>query len=458
MVEDDDLFFGRFAEEVGSALGADVALRRAASGSQAREAAASLAPDLVLCDLSLPPGPGEVPDDDEGERVLEWLERLPEAPRMVVLSGQDLGRAVHLVTRRKVQDFVSKAASWEEIRTRVRAAVDAVLGARAAAPAEAGEERLVGEGPAMAQVRETLRRASASDATVLLLGETGTGKSLAARWLHECSPRAAGPFVAVACGALPRDLVEAELFGHSAGAFTGAKEARRGRFRSADGGTLFLDELGEIPLATQAKLLRVLEEREVEPLGSDRSVPVDVRLVGATHRDLAAMVAEGSFREDLFYRLRVLTVTMPPLRERMEDLEGLIAHFLTELKPRPQGLTADAWAYLRARPWKGNVRELRATLEAAAVHAVGDRIHAVALHAGLGPWGDGGGAPVVAGPDPFARLGAPDFQLKDWLAEQEEALIQEALRRSGGNAADAARLLGEKPDTLRARLRRSRKP
>ncbi len=457
VIEDDDRFHARFLEAVGTPLAGLARFTRVATGADARRSATGLVPDLVLCDLSLPPAPGEPPDDDEGERLLAWFEGLPAPPRLVVLSGQDLGRAIALVARRRIQDFLSKSSPWKEIEARLRTALDDAR--RQLREGEGGEpapDDLVGDSAPMAEVRRLLARAAESDATVLLLGETGTGKSHAARWLHRRSGRKEGPLVAVAAGAFPDELVEAELFGHAAGAFTGAREARRGRFRAADGGTLFLDELGEIPPSTQAKLLRVLEERSVEPLGTDQAVPVDVRLVAATHRDLGAEVGEGRFREDLFYRLRVLTVVMPPLRARGEDLEALVTSFLAGIRPARRGLTEDAWAYLRSRPFKGNLRELRHALEAAALHATGDRITAVALHAGMGPapTGKPAGASTF---DPDRLLDEPGFALRDWLERHEAALVEAALRRADGQAAEAARLLGEKPDTLRARLRRGRK-
>jgi two-component system response regulator HydG len=287
-------------------------------------------------------------------------------------------------------------------------------------------------------------RYAASDASVLITGETGTGKELAARFIHERSPRARGPFVPVNSAAIPEPLLEAELFGHERGAFTGAERARAGRFALAAGGTIFLDEIGEMPPALQAKLLRVLQDGIFEPLGATRSVRADFRVVAATHRDLAAMVERGAFREDLYYRLNVLPLALPPLRERPADVAVLAEHFLRRAADRHGAgrveLAGDALAALSARPWPGNARELENLMERLALTATG-MIHAESVP----------GAPAPAGPAPFPPRGV---DLPGALRDLERGLIREALARTAGNKGRAARLLGLNRTTLVEKLKR----
>ncbi|HWI63744.1 MAG TPA: sigma 54-interacting transcriptional regulator [Symbiobacteriaceae bacterium] len=286
-------------------------------------------------------------------------------------------------------------------------------------------ERLIGQSPAMAEIRRLGRLAARSRATVLLLGESGTGKELLARAIHQASPRQAGPFVAVNCAAVPDALLEAEFFGYADGAFTGARRGGKpGKFAQADGGTLFLDEVGELAPALQAKLLRAVQEREVEPVGATGPVAVDCRVIAATGRDLQAMVARGEFRLDLFYRLNVLAFRLPPLRERPGDIPALAAHLLVKLScpDPPPRLAAAAVERLKAYDFPGNVRELENLLERALVLAPG---------------------PVI-GPEQFPVAGAPPeaAQWRQRRQEVERAALQEALAQAGGNKTRAARLLG----------------
>ena len=250
---------------------------------------------------------------------------------------------------------------WNAARARKDAASDAT-GSDAAADALPGRFGLIGDSPAMRTLFDWIERVAPSDVPVLIHGETGTGKELVARALHEESRRAGGPFVAENCAAVPANLLESELFGHKRGSFTGAVADREGRFVAANGGTLFLDEIGDMPLEMQAKLLRVLEEREVRPVGANRQVPIDVRVVAASHRDLEAMVAERAFREDLFYRLNVVRLELPPLREREGDVELLVRFFVQREAARlgvaDPTVAPAALAVLAAAPWPGNVRQL----------------------------------------------------------------------------------------------------
>jgi transcriptional regulator with GAF, ATPase, and Fis domain len=324
----------------------------------------------------------------------------------------------------------------------------------------------IGASAAMREVLEAIADVAATPTTVLLLGESGTGKELVARHLHARSGRG-GPWVAVNCAALPAELLESELFGHERGAFTGASERREGRFEQADGGTLLLDEVSELPLALQAKLLRVVQEREVDRIGGRAPVRVDVRLIATTNRDLAGMVRAGQFRSDLYYRLHVFPIVLPPLRERPEDVPALAGALLAEAaaalgRPAP-ALAPAAVAALARHPFPGNVRELRNVLERALVRCRGPLLDERHLQLGPAPAGPGPayaapsrppGEPVAApapATDPFALAGLP---LE--LPALERLAIAEALRRVNGNRTHAARVLGIGLRTLRNKLRESR--
>jgi len=313
----------------------------------------------------------------------------------------------------------------------------------AASPEARGPVVPVAESAAMRALLEAADDVAATPTTVLLLGESGTGKELVARHLHAASGRP-GPWVAVNCAALPAELLESELFGHERGAFTGATERRAGRFEQAHGGTLLLDEISELPLALQAKLLRALQEREIDRVGGQRPVPVDVRVVATSNRDLAEMVRRGHFRADLFYRLDVFPLVVPPLRERPEDLEPLARALLGEaaqgLGREAPPLSAAALEALRQHPFPGNVRELRNLVERALVRSRGRAVEPI--HLGLSP-ACGAAAPA-----------AQDLPLD--LAALERLAIAEALRRVNGNRTHAARLLGIGLRTLRNKLRAAR--
>ncbi|GEJ57000.1 sigma 54-interacting transcriptional regulator [Anaeromyxobacter diazotrophicus] len=331
-------------------------------------------------------------------------------------------------------------------------------------PAAAPGPAPVAASAAMREVMEAARDVAATPTTVLLLGESGTGKELVARFLHDASGRP-GPYVAVNCAALPGELLESELFGHERGAFTGAAERRAGRFEQAHRGTLLLDEVSELPPALQAKLLRVLQEREVDRVGGERPVPVDVRVVATSNRDLGEMVRRGEFRADLFYRLNVFPIALPPLRERSEDLPPLAAELLEELaaalgRPAP-ALDATALAALAAHPFPGNVRELRNALERALVRCRGAVLTAGGLGLGLGAnatatataTSTSTSTSTVNTISAATANALASGQLPVDLAELEKLAIAEALRRVGGNRTHAARLLGIGLRTLRNKLR-----
>jgi transcriptional regulator with PAS, ATPase and Fis domain len=319
----------------------------------------------------------------------------------------------------------------------------------------------IGSSAAALEVKRHARRAARSASTVLLLGETGTGKELLAHAIHVASARARGPFVSVNIAAVPDTLLEAEFFGVAPGAFTGAeRKAREGKFKLADGGTLFLDEIGDMPLALQAKLLRALQEGEIEPLGSNKLVAFDARVIAATSRDLAALVREGRFREDLYYRLNVLPVRVPPLRERRGDIPALVEALGEDMALRsgepPPELTADALALLAAQHWRGNIRELRNVLEQVAMRSDSQRIDATQLERILRETGQENIAPPTRAQDEPATLAQERALLLRPLAQQiaevERKAIAAALAETGGNKLAASRLLGISRAMLYGRL------
>jgi DNA-binding NtrC family response regulator len=317
-----------------------------------------------------------------------------------------------------------------------------------------GLPRILGEHPSVVEASRQVQRVAATDATVLLLGESGTGKELFARAIHHLSPRRERPFVAVSCAAIPETLIENELFGHEKGAYTGASGSRIGRMEMADRGTVFLDEIGELPFGVQAKLLRVLQERAFERIGGNRTIEVDIRIVAATNRDLAQAVADKSFREDLYFRLSVVPIAIPPLRERSSDIPILARHFLEkccrEAGRRPMEISTEAMALLEAHDWPGNIRELENSLERAAIVAEGNAVlpehldlparrrdrDAEALRRMIGP---------ARGPDEASAKAA---------ALAERVWIEEALRSCRGDRRKAAAELGLSPRDLGARLER----
>jgi two-component system response regulator HydG len=310
---------------------------------------------------------------------------------------------------------------------------------------------LVGSSEPMQRLLSQVRKAAAaSDATVLVQGESGTGKELVARMIHDLSPRKDGPFVVVHCASLAETLLESELFGHERGAFTGAIKRKLGRFELADGGTVFLDEIGEISPAMQTKLLRVLQQKEIQRVGGEETLKVDVRVVSATNRNLKSEVAKGSFREDLYYRLHIVPLQLPALRERPEDIPSLARHFIARhgpsVNPRVKGLTADAEKLLIRYPWPGNVRELENAIEQSLVFAEGEQLDASDLPGFLHP-SQAKFAPSAALPVPQGDRALPDI-----LEDLERQLIQQAYEKAGGVKTETARLLGIKTSALYYKL------
>jgi DNA-binding NtrC family response regulator len=304
---------------------------------------------------------------------------------------------------------------------------------------------IVATDPGMIGVLETVHKVAPTSATVMIYGESGTGKELIARALHNLSDRASKPFISVSAGALPETLLESELFGYEKGAFTGAINGKPGRFEMANGGTLFLDEIGDISPATQVKLLRVLQERRFERLGGTRSIEVDVRVVAATNQDLQQLIADGDFREDLFYRLNVVPITLPPLRQRPGDIPVLVAHFLEKFKAGSKKMSADAMQALVRYQWPGNIRELENTIERIVILTHGDEFRPSDLP-----------AEVRAGSNPAERQDS-GFLLPEEgvsLEEVELDLVRQALDRSGSSVPKAAKLLGLTAKTLEVRMQR----
>ena len=341
----------------------------ACSAKAGLELAAREGPDVVLLDINLP--------DLDGITVLKRLVSRPAAPPVVMLSALSETRLIRDAILGGAVDYIVKPYEVKELLGTLRTAV-AGADARRAEARLVGETlltALLGEHPLMRQVKELVLRYAPSDSPVLVHGESGTGKELVARSLHEASRRRSAPCVAINCGALPETLLETELFGSERGAFTDAV-TRPGSFERANGGTLFLDEIGDMSLSAQARLLRVIEQKELTRVGGSRTVSLNVRVVSATHRDLRCEAARGAFRSDLYYRLGVLTIRVPPLRDRPEDIPLLAAHFLSLLGMPRAIVDEEALSILQAHPWPGNIRELRNVMERAALNAGHGRITA----------------------------------------------------------------------------------
>ncbi len=425
---------------------------------------------------------GRIEDAGAARAFFEWLARAPLPPPVLLLEGDTaaFARAYGL----------HEASVWP-LETPIRhAQLEACL-RRASLKRLDSEHQAqsvhatggpTGSSPAVTQLRRLIDQVAAFDTTVLVLGESGTGKEVAARAVHENSPRRDGPFVAINCGAIPPDLLESELFGHEKGAFTGALSARKGRFEMAEGGTLLLDEIGDMSLPMQVKLLRVLQERSFERVGGNQTIRCNVRVIAATHRDLEDRIAQGLFREDLFYRLNVFPIEMPALRDRTDDLPALVTTIAAQLARTGRGevrFAADTLQALKAYPWPGNVRELTNLVERLAVLHPGGLVRVQDLPRRYQPEGfdasvvQAAAAPVFAEAQPAAaptivtvaatagepapasdRLPEEGLDLREHIARIEMALIKDALDRAGGVVAHAAQLLGLRRTTLVEKLRK----
>src|SRR5438067_10783692 len=452
----DDEEAARYGIRRALAGGGDYEIEEAGSVEEARAALAARSHDLMLLDVNLP-----------GVSGLEYLRELSEVeeerlPLVVMVTAYGSERKAVEAIKTGAYDYLSKPFEIDDLRLVVKNALETVRLRRENQTLRKrieleGQQRgaFLGNSEAMQRVRALVEKVAETDATVLVRGESGTGKELVARELHErSSHRRRGAFVAVNCAALPSELIESELFGHEKGAFTGAAARRRGKFEQADGGTLFLDEIGDMSANVQAKLLRALEERQIERLGGSESIPVDVRIVSATHRPLEQEIEKGNFRADLFYRLRVITIDIAPLRERREDIPVLAESFARDaaqrnsLLERPIG--REALKRLMAYDWPGNVRELRNTIERAAIMSEGDELHALEIDAPASQ------STASASIDVSTNGGlvvpyTSDF--RDDRREFERRYIARCLEESGGNVTRAASVLGMHRQSLQHKLR-----
>ena len=430
----------------------DITLRRegykvetVTSGEAAKRKIESALYDIIVTDIKMPA--------INGIEVLRHAHKLsPETAVILITAVDDYEAAVQAVKAGGAADYIRKSPGLiDEIKLAIRKALEKVTLSRQNfalkrdAATRNSLDNIIGASPAMEKLKQTIRTVASTQSTVLIYGESGTGKELVARAVHTCSPRATEPFVSINCGAFPETLLESELFGYVKGAFTGANQNKRGLFEVAGGGTIFLDEIGEMSLTMQVKLLRVLQERSVRPVGGTDEIPIDVRVIAATNRDLDKQVAENTFREDLYYRLSVIPVTVPPLRERREDVALLVNHFLRKYAPAAgksiARVSASSVASLASYDWPGNVRQLENTIERAValgsgeelqVESPAERPRARAAAAGAGAEG------VSLAPDAVLPEG---MDMEKYVADIERSLLKSALAQSNGVQARAADVL-----------------
>jgi two-component system nitrogen regulation response regulator GlnG len=462
-IDDDPLILQCFRLAL---AGEGLTLMTAQSGVDGLRLFDSIRPDAVLLDLRLP--------DQPGLEVFRQLHERDARVPVILVTGHSSASAAIEAMRLGAFEYLVKPVDPDELAEVVTRALDVTrlmrTPARLVTPGEPepdGGDLLVGNSPAMQEVYKAVGRAAPQDVTILVLGESGTGKELVARALYHYGRRSAGPFLALNCAAIPENLLESELFGHEKGAFTGADRRRVGKFEQCQGGTLFLDEVGDMTPLTQAKVLRVLQERAFERVGGTETLRADVRVIAATHRDLEGMCAAGRFRQDLYYRLNVFTITLPPLRERGDDIAILTAHFVRrfarELGKDVTAVAEETLAVLRQYPWPGNVRELQSVLKQALLQSVGPVLAPAFL-----PTSVVGGVPGVGssarGPGGGGTLPELRQLIRDRLragvtglhaetmALVDRMLIEEVVLFTGGNQSQAARILGISRPTLRARL------
>jgi DNA-binding NtrC family response regulator len=398
----------------------------AGDGLQARGALEKERFDLVVTDLKMP--------RMDGLELLNWIKGQSPETQVIVMTGFATIDDAVAAMKQGAFDFITKPLNYEQFKISVAKALDYSSLKRRVTRLESeleekfGRDSIIHSSPAMGKVLDIAEKVAASDATVLITGESGTGKEMLARMIHYHSGRRDEALVTVNCAAIPRDLLESELFGHTRGAFTGAVRDKQGKFELADGGTLLLDEIGELPLELQAKLLRALESGEIDPVGGSQPVGVDIRVIAATNRDLAKQVSEGKFREDLYFRINVIHIEIPPLRERPEDVETLAKHFFRTLSGNENiGVEQGVYQELKKRPWPGNIRELRNTCEQMLILREGEDVGVADLPA---PAMAGRARSVVSLP----RGGYP-------LDKLEREAIEQAIAMAGGNNTKAAELL-----------------
>jgi DNA-binding NtrC family response regulator len=433
--------FGKEGYEVDTAASGEEAVRKLEAGSF----------HVVVTDLSM--------EGVSGMQVLEHARALDPDVAVVMITAHGSEKAAVQAMKLGASDYLPKPFDNDELRVVVRRAMEGALLKRdhrrlvEQVAGAYGFEQMVGASPGIRRVFEAITRVADTDVTVLVRGESGTGKELVANALHYRSPRRTKPLVKMNCAALSRELVESELFGHEKGAFTGAVARREGKFEAADGGTLFLDECGDMPLETQAKLLRAIQEKEFERVGGNQPIRVDVRLIAATNQDLEAAVKAGRFREDLYYRLRVIELTIPPLAERREDIPPLVDRFVKDAAERfgrpAKALTAAALRACIVHEWKGNVRELKSALEQALLLAPGDEITAEDL------FGARNGSSERPAPAPIPSADGLSFReaKEKVVASFERDFILQALRRHGGNITKAAEDVGMYRQNLQQKMK-----
>lgn len=452
LIVDDEANIRRMLGALLRAEGFEVA--EAPNGNAALLAVDEVHPDLIFMDLMMPPGPDGI------ETLARIRERDASVPVIMMSGKAQLTDAVRAVKLGAFQ-FLEKPLGPEAVLVTLRSALE-LTRTRAenrVLRSQLGGDRpeMVGRSAGMQVVRERIAQVAGTEARVLILGESGSGKELVAHAIHRAGPRANRPFVSVNCAAIPRDLVESEMFGHERGAFTGATDRRLGRFELADTGTLFLDEIGDLSAEAQAKLLRALETGEIQRLGAERGQRVDVRVLAATNQRLEEAVAAGSFREDLYFRLNVFPIEVPPLRSRVDDLPELVSHLARRIRPRHTTVfTPDAMAMLASYDWPGNVRELANIIERMLIVG-GQEIDAAAVRrvlpraAGLrtDPFGVPAAQPGTAGTVDLGGRSLPNA-----LDDYERLLISDALQRANGNVAEAARALQTDRANLYRRMKR----
>jgi len=416
------------------------AVMLAATGEEGAALVEREAPDLVFLDIKMP--------GMDGLEVLQRLTHLTDVTPIVVMSGHATISTAVEATRLGAFDFVEKPLETERVLVLVRNAVDSRrlrTENRTLRKDQEKRHQIVGDSPGLATVKAAIVKAAPTNATVLIWGESGVGKELVARAVHRESLRHDGPFVQVNCAAIPDELIESELFGHEKGSFTGASDRQIGKFEQADKGTIFLDEIGDMSLKTQAKVLRVLQEQELERLGSNRLIKVDVRVIAATNKDLEQEITKGTFREDLFYRLNVVPIWVPPLRERREDIPVLVRHFADSFSRennfRRKTFTAAAMERLRQHAWRGNIRELRNTVERLMIMSNSDAIDVGDLRLSEGARVD-----PAAPPADNDWMRAPT--LHEFKANSERAYLVTKLRENAWNISKTAEVV----DTPRSNL------
>ncbi len=430
LIVDDEAAQRRIMGDILKAVGHQIAF--AANVDQAEEAIGDFQPDVILTDMKMP-GRG-------GLALVEMIGKLPMPPEVVVITAFGSVDTAVKAMRLGAYDYLTKPMEKVELLLMAeRAAEKYALRVESRRLRQELNQKigegLVAKSEIMKTILDTVSLVSQSDATVLIRGETGTGKERIARLIHQQGSRGNKPFMAINCAAFPENLLETELFGYEKGSFTGAQARKIGLIESAQSGTLFLDEVGDMSLSTQAKVLRVLQEREIRRVGGTTVLPVDIRVISATHKDLSEGIKQGTFREDLFYRLNVIPIFLPPLRQRKEDIPALVEHFLSQ-SPRPKTIHPEARQLLLEYDWPGNVRELQAVMERISVLTIGDEVTVQNLPLELQP-----GARMQA----ISHTGPDGIELpKDGLVfeEWEKNILAQALNRSSGNMAEAAKLLG----------------